>query len=370
MEPSIRVLKADQLAAGVTSGGMFRLAAISADQAGSEGIFMGAARVPPGLRSSAHIHTNCESALYVVSGRGRFLAGQHLEQALEVVAGDFIYVPPNAPHAVVNDGAEDLVLVVARNTQEERVVEYDPEAAGVVTGEGRRTPLDRPLLLTRCKTCRVHIRGLLSFVPRLRGIAPYRKNPQLCNRCESRIRGVEEQTVTALFADIRGSTAFSVDHSGPEFLRMLRRFFEQATPAVYDQIGVVNEFLGDGLLAFFNAPVPRATHSEDALRAALAIQERLQTAPFGVGIGIETGVATVGDPGLGGFVDFTCLGEPVNLASRLQALADAGEVVIGPHAWRSVSELVEMRGISWQAETVDVKGVGPVDVYRLRPLMR
>lgn len=97
MEPSIRVLKGDQLTGSVASGGMYRLAAISADLAGSEGIFMGSARVPPGLRNSPHVHTNCESALYVVSGRGRFLAGRHLELTLDVGAGDFIYVAPNAP---------------------------------------------------------------------------------------------------------------------------------------------------------------------------------------------------------------------------------------------------------------------------------
>jgi adenylate cyclase len=182
------------------------------------------------------------------------------------------------------------------------------------------------------------------------------------------IKGIEEQAISALFADIRGSTAMSVERSSSEFLGVLRRFFERAAAAVYDSSGVVNEFLGDGMLAFFNAPVPRDTHCEDALRAALAIQENLRSAPFGVGIGIETGMAMVGDPGVGGFVDFTCLGEPVNVASRLQGLAGAGEVVVGPNAWRCVSELVAMRGISYQPETADLKGVGPVTVYRLRPL--
>ena len=174
--------------------------------------------------------------------------------------------------------------------------------------------------------------------------------------------------MTALFADIRSSTAMSVERSSAEFLGVLRHFFARAAAVVYDHSGVVNEFLGDGMLVFFNAPVPRETHPEDALKAALAIQESLRTAPFGVGIGIETGMAMVGDPGVGGFVDFTCVGEPVNVASRLQGLARAGEVVVGPNAWRSVSELVEMRGIECQAETADVKGVGPVSVYRLRAL--
>ncbi len=72
---------------------------------------MGTSTVPAGLRSSPHTHTNCESALYVLSGHGQFLAGQALERSYGIAGGDFIYVPPGAPHCVVNDGEEDLVLI-------------------------------------------------------------------------------------------------------------------------------------------------------------------------------------------------------------------------------------------------------------------
>src|SRR5207245_8237298 len=100
----ISVVRRDQLQAGVTSGGMTRAAAISADTVGSEQIFMGISRLPPGLRSSAHIHTNCESALYVASGKGRFLVGPRVDRAIPIEPGDCIHMPPNAPHVVVNDG--------------------------------------------------------------------------------------------------------------------------------------------------------------------------------------------------------------------------------------------------------------------------
>jgi class 3 adenylate cyclase len=133
---------------------------------------------------------------------------------------------------------------------------------------------------------------------------------------------------------------------------------------------MVDRFLGDGMLVFFNAPVPRAAHAEDAVRAALAIQDSLRDAPFGVGIGIETGMVLAGDPGLGAVVDFTCLGEPVNIASRLQTLAGAGEIVVGPHAWRSVAELVQLRQIPTTVETSQVKGVGMLEVHRLQPHRR
>jgi len=120
----IAVVKRDQVTKGESSGSMTRLGAISADTVGSEGIFMGVSRLPPGTRSTSHFHTNCESSLYVSSGRGRFLTGPRLDRDLLIEPGDFIFVPPNAPHAVANDGDVELVLIVARTTQREHVEEY------------------------------------------------------------------------------------------------------------------------------------------------------------------------------------------------------------------------------------------------------
>ncbi|MGH9009473.1 MAG: adenylate/guanylate cyclase domain-containing protein [Acidimicrobiia bacterium] len=131
---------------------------------------------------------------------------------------------------------------------------------------------------------------------------------------------------------------------------------------------MVDRFLGDGMLVFFNVPAPRVTHSEDAVKAAIAIQEVLKDAPFRVGIGIETGMALAGNIGVGAICDFTGVGEPVNVASRLQALAGPGEIVIGPTAWRQAAKLVETRGIARRPENAEVKGIGPVEIWRLSPL--
>jgi len=364
----ISVVRRDQLQAGVTSGGMTRAAAISADTVGSERIFMGISRLPPGLRSSAHIHTNCESALYVASGRGRFLVGPKVDHAIPVEPGDCIHVPPNAPHVVVNDGDVELVLIVARNTQLERVQEYDPDVQGpptAATPSATGSLLPEPLLLDRCKPCRVPIRGPLALLSRLRGVHPYEKNPQLCNRCESKILGAEDTVVTVLFADIRGFTDRTRQSSNEEFLKMMREFFTSAAPVMYEHYGIVDQFLGDGMKVLFNVPAPRVTHSEDAVKAALALQERLRDASFGVGIGIETGMALAGHIGLTAAVDFTCVGETVNLAARLQALARGGEIVLGPTVARKTAELLEMRGTASDRETVDLKGIGRVEVLRI-----
>jgi uncharacterized RmlC-like cupin family protein len=129
-QAEIRVVKRDALRGEVASGAMTRHAGVSADTVGSENIFMGVSRLPPGARGSAHVHLNCESALYVASGMGRFLVGAHIDRALAIEAGDFIHVPPGAPHAVVNDGDVDLVVIVSRNTQVEQVAPYDVAQAG------------------------------------------------------------------------------------------------------------------------------------------------------------------------------------------------------------------------------------------------
>ena len=124
MDSQVRLVTQDKLAAGEQSGAMSRATAIAGDTCGSTAIFTVLSRLAPGLRSSPHIHTNCESSIYVVSGRGRVLTGVLLDEELVIRPGDFLFVPPGAPHVVVNDGDVDVVLVVSRNTAEERVEEY------------------------------------------------------------------------------------------------------------------------------------------------------------------------------------------------------------------------------------------------------
>ena len=121
------VIHPDGLEVEVSSGSMTRLAGVSKALAGTEGIHLAIATIPPGCASSPHYHVNCESAIYVVSGRGRFLTGKNLEKTLDIEKGDFIYVPPDSVHQPVNDSlSEPMELIVARNAPVEIVVEFDP----------------------------------------------------------------------------------------------------------------------------------------------------------------------------------------------------------------------------------------------------
>ena len=118
-----RLIKSDQLEVEISSGSMTRLAGVSQGLTGSTGIHLAIATIPAGCSSTPHYHVNCESAIYVSKGRGRFLVGEHLETSLPIGPGDFLYIPAEAVHQPVNDGDQPMELIVARNTPVEIVVE-------------------------------------------------------------------------------------------------------------------------------------------------------------------------------------------------------------------------------------------------------
>ena len=121
-----KVIKSDGLEVEISSGSMTRLAGVSQGLVGAEGIHLAVANIPPGCASSPHHHVNCESAIYVSKGSGRFLTGPQLETTLDIEVGDFIYVPQGSVHQPINDSLSDpLELIVARNTPEEIVEEYE-----------------------------------------------------------------------------------------------------------------------------------------------------------------------------------------------------------------------------------------------------
>ena len=104
--------------------GVIAGAEVSQETAGADNLFMGIFRVPPGAQSRPHYHANCESALYMLSGRIAIRFGEHLEQTLEVEPGDLLYVPPRETHVVENlSDTEPADYVVARDSPTEDSVE-------------------------------------------------------------------------------------------------------------------------------------------------------------------------------------------------------------------------------------------------------
>ena len=118
-----KVVHPGSLEVEIQSGAMTRLAGVSEALTGSTGIHLAIATIPPHCASSPHYHVNCESAIYVVKGHGRFIVGDKLDNPLPIAPGDFIFVPAEAVHQPVNDSDEVMEIIVARNTPVEIVAE-------------------------------------------------------------------------------------------------------------------------------------------------------------------------------------------------------------------------------------------------------
>ncbi len=122
----IIITKKNNLEEEINSGAMIRLAGVSESLSGAKNIHLAIATIPSERCSTTHFHTNCESAIYVLSGKGVFIHGDNMEIEDNISEGDFIFVPEGSLHQPVNTGKVDLKLIVARNTPVE-IVEEVPE---------------------------------------------------------------------------------------------------------------------------------------------------------------------------------------------------------------------------------------------------
>ena len=145
----------------------------------------------------------------------------------------------------------------------------------------------------------------------------------------------ERREVTVMFIDIRDFTPFAEANSAEDVVARLNALFEIVVPAVVDAGGHVNKFLGDGALAVFGAPNDLADHADAAVKAAVLIH-RLVADRFGgelrIGIGINTGVVIAGTIGGAGKLEFTLIGDTVNVAARVEQLTKTtGDTILLTH---------------------------------------
>ncbi len=152
----------------------------------------------------------------------------------------------------------------------------------------------------------------------------------------------EEVEVTMMFVDIRDFTSFAERSSAPEVVATINRLFERAVPIIRAHRGHVDKFVGDGLLAVFGAPRREADHADQALAAALEI-ERAVTEEFhgklSVGIGLNSGPVVAGNVGGAGRLEFSVIGDAVNVAARVQAATrrTGDAVLVSEHTRRLLS---------------------------------
>jgi len=175
--------------------------------------------------------------------------------------------------------------------------------------------------------------------------------PTVVNRLLSDPRqvalGGERREVTVLFADIRGYTALAEQMSPEKLVTLLNDYLALMIEAVFRYEGTLDKFMGDAVMAFFNAPEPQPDHALRAVRAAQAMQDAIlahrqrhpHETPISYGIGIHTGEAVVGNIGAQ-VMNYTVIGDAVNVAQRLQAGAAAGQILLSERTYQLVQDCV------------------------------
>ncbi|MDR0747477.1 MAG: adenylate/guanylate cyclase domain-containing protein [Helicobacteraceae bacterium] len=304
-----------------------------------------------------------------------------------ILSGNAISVPPWTPAAQI------LVILVfglasALIFNFARPLIYLPVAAGLIAAAvlfSRRlfadglflSPLYAAITVGAMGACLVFLRFWQEERQKLilRNAFSRYVSPEIVKRI-AKLRGDlfagEERELSILFTDIRGFTTLSEKLSPQQVVNLLNRYFTPMTAIVRERGGTMDKFIGDALMAFWNAPIDAPEHPLRAVSAALAMQEKLLTlnkelqAEFGlslkIGAGIHTGPAYVGNMGSAELVNYTIIGDNVNLASRLEGLCPqygVGLVVSG--------ETKDGCGAAFAFEyldTIRVKGkTQPVSIY-------
>jgi class 3 adenylate cyclase len=183
--------------------------------------------------------------------------------------------------------------------------------------------------------------------------------------------GGETRRVTVMFADLRGFTRFTEKEPAEKVVDILNRVFTVLVEVIFQNGGTFDKFLGDAIMCFFGAPREQADHTLRALDTALQMMaafQRLKEDPdypelaqLNLGIGVHTGEAVVGNIGALGLMDFTVIGDTVNIARRLEEMAEGGQALISG----AVRQVVPQAQARFQSEAILPGRQEAVDVYVL-----
>jgi adenylate cyclase len=179
--------------------------------------------------------------------------------------------------------------------------------------------------------------------------------------------GGQERDITVVFADIRGFTTYSEKHSPEDLVAVLNRYLAAGAEAVLDEEGTVDKFLGDAVMAWFNAPLPQPDHTLRAVRTALALKAAVKKlheelppeAHLSFGVGIHYGKAVLGWIGTEKRLEFTAIGDSVNTAKRIQENAAKNQILISKQAYERVKDDIEAvpyapLNVKGKSEAIDV----------------
>jgi adenylate cyclase len=191
---------------------------------------------------------------------------------------------------------------------------------------------------------------------------------------EKLVLGGEKKEMTVLFSDLRGFTNLSEGLSAEDLVKVLNDYLSEMTVIVFEHGGVLDKYMGDAVMAFWNAPLDQPDHAEKAVLSAIAMRDRLremnESGVFAsgirlkLGIGVNSGPMVVGNMGGRERFDYTVMGDTVNLGSRLESLNKeyGTEIIVSENTARALSTGILLRGL----DIVAVKGKKePVEIFEV-----
>ncbi len=185
--------------------------------------------------------------------------------------------------------------------------------------------------------------------------------------------GGKKLNITCLFADIRGFTGYSEQHTPEDLVAVLNRYLAAAAEAVLQHEGTVDKFLGDAVMAWYNAPLPQPDHTLRAVKTAISIRDAVaklhkelpKEAHLDFGVGIHYGDAVLGWIGTEKRLEYTAIGDSVNTTKRIQENASKNQILISRDAYERVKKNIEVKPYA----PLTVKGkTQPLDVYEVMGL--
>jgi class 3 adenylate cyclase len=190
-------------------------------------------------------------------------------------------------------------------------------------------------------------------------------------RANESMRG-ERRVITMLFCDVQGSTAAAEKVDPETWTDIMNGIFEFMIRPVYKYEGTVPRLMGDAILAFFGAPIAHEDDPQRAVLAGLEIQEGIKayaeeirlkhSLEFGLRVGINTGLVVVGEIGSDLRMEYTAIGDAINLAARMEQTAQVGTIQISDETYKLVAPFFEVESLGG----VEVKGTSvPIQTYRV-----